>query len=94
MRVRRALETIILLVSVVAGLAIVGSCGMSGGSSKFSAGGFAAGVFVALILVGAVFLFTTMSRDVRLLRVRFTEEAAAEERLAGEAAVPDTDVQA
>jgi len=94
MRVRRALEAIILTVSVVAGLAIVGSCGTSGGAdSGFSASGLAIGAVFALIMVGAVFLFTSMSRDVRLLRERLTDDAAAEDPSVQQQAPADTHVQ-
>jgi hypothetical protein len=94
MRVRRALEAIILTVSLVFGLAIVGTCGTSGGETSLSPGGLAGGAFVALILVGAVFLFTSMSRDVRLLRERLTDEAVAEAPSAQQQAPTDTHVQA
>jgi len=77
MRLRRVLEKVILLTGIVLGLGIVGGCSTSGFEARFDAEGFLAGGFFALILVGAVFLFTSMSRDVRLLRERFTDDAAA-----------------
>jgi hypothetical protein len=73
---RRTVEVILLVVSVVAGLAVVGSCAASGASS-FSILSLAAGAVFALVLVGSVFLFTTMSRDLRLLRERYTTNDTA-----------------
>ncbi len=76
--VRRTLEIVILVLGLVAGLAIVGACGgvglIDGESAPALDGGLALGLFVALLLVGTVFLFTTMSRDLRLLRAKYDED--------------------
>lgn len=75
---RRTLEIVILALGLVAGLAIVGACGgvglIDGESAPALDGGLALGLFVALLLVGTVFLFTTMSRDLRLLRAKYDED--------------------
>ena len=72
---RPTVEAILLVASVVVGLGIVGSC-VSAGSGAGTTGAamnIIAGAVFAIVLVGAVFLFTTMSRDLRLLRERYTE---------------------
>ena len=69
---RPAFERILLIGSVVGGLAVVGSC-VSGTTGDDTALSLAVGVVFAMVLVGAVFLFTTMSRDLRLLRERFAD---------------------
>jgi hypothetical protein len=79
---RRTLELVILVLGLVAGLAIVGACTTSGFSSFDNTLSFdlpnVLGVITAVLLVGTVFLFVTMSRDLRLLRDRYeTEEPAA-----------------
>ena len=69
---RSFFEGVVLVSSLVAGTALVGSCVAysTGGLEKGLSG--LAGLLFALVLVGAVFLFATMSRDLRLLRERFT----------------------
>jgi hypothetical protein len=93
--VRRSLEVILLAAGLIGGLAIVGSCA-SGASPEFGSRVFdvGAGVFVALVLVGAIFLFTTMSRDLRLMREQFTDDhTAGQTRRDDAAAKPPADVE-
>jgi len=83
--VRRSLELFILAFSLIVGLAVVGGCG-------------GVGVFVykksdavtmvltllggATIVIGSVYLATSMSRDVRLLQQKMLEEEEEEARTA------------
>jgi hypothetical protein len=88
-RVRRLLERVFMIAGLIAGLSIVGSCTAVG----FAAGPFEGiGLFIvsgvaATFLVGAVFLFTRMSRDVRLLNeelARSVRERDRDSRAPGE----------
>jgi hypothetical protein len=70
-KLRSFFEGVVLVSSLVAGTAIVGAC--VSGSTGLEQGVLGlVGLVFALVLVGAVFLFTTMSRDLRLLRERLT----------------------
>ena len=78
---RRTLELVILALGLVAGLAVVGSCttvGFSSLENTLSLGlEDVLGVAFAVVLVGVVFLFFTMSRDLRLLRDRYDGDRPA-----------------
>jgi hypothetical protein len=67
---RPVFEWILLVGSVLAGLGVIGSCAV-GVSSSAGAGSVAlnvvGGLIFATFLVGAVYLLTTMSRDLRAL---------------------------
>lgn len=80
---RPAIEKILLYGSLVVGLAVVGSCASSG-SPGARALSLIGGVLLTIAFVGAVFLLTTMSRDLRHLRERYvddvTEPAPTESR--------------
>jgi uncharacterized membrane protein len=79
-RLRPIFEMLLLAVSVVAGVTVVGSCaaaGSGGSGGAVSLVGVVGGVLFAVTLVGAVFLFTTMSRDLRLLRDRYLKDDGA-----------------
>lgn len=79
---RPTFEAILLVSSVLLGLGIVGSCAASGASSGPGAASLSilGGAVFAIVLVGAVFLFTSMSRDLRRLREHYVEgdEAGAQ----------------
>jgi hypothetical protein len=74
---RPVFEWILLAASLVAGLSIIGACGFSGASA---AGSMALGILGALpfaiVLVGAVYLLTSMSRDLRGLRKQYVDDVA------------------
>ena len=74
---RPMFETILLIGSTVAGLGVIGSC-VSEAPLSAGAGGFTlnliAGTAVAILVVGAVFLLTTMSRDLRRLRAKYVDK--------------------
>ena len=73
---RPMVETILLIGSTVAGLGVIGSC-VSEAPLRAGAGSFTlnliAGTVVATFVVGAVFLLTTMSRDLRRLRAKYVD---------------------
>jgi hypothetical protein len=71
---RPAFEKILLFGSLALGLGVVGSCASSASTSTGIALNVAGGLAFAIILVGAVFLLTTMSRDLRQLRERHVDE--------------------
>jgi hypothetical protein len=73
---RPAFEWILLIGSLVAGLGVLGSCAFSGSSAPDA--GVLAGLVFAIVLVGAVYLLTTMSRDLRRLREHYVDNAAGE----------------
>lgn len=79
---RPTFEAILLVSSVLLGLGIVGSCAASGASSGIGTASLSifGGAVFAIVLVGAVFLFTSMSRDLRRLREHYVEgdEAGAQ----------------
>lgn len=80
MAVRRMFEVILLGASLVAGLGVIASCVTTvptSGGANLSVGNLVSGIVFSLILVGAVFLFTTMSRDLRLLREKYTADDEA-----------------
>jgi hypothetical protein len=72
-RLRQVFEMLVLGSGLLAGLGVVGGC-VVGGGGDFQVVSILGGVLFAVILVGAVFLFTTMSRDLRLLRERFVDD--------------------
>lgn len=76
---RPAFEWILLIVSLVTGLGVIGACAVTG-SSGAGAGAYAlsilGGLVFAIVLVGAVYLLTTMSRDLRRLREHYVDDAA------------------
>jgi hypothetical protein len=59
---------------LLAGLGVVGACVTEVEGGALGVAQILGGVLFAAILVGAVFLFTTMSRDLRLLRQRFVND--------------------
>jgi preprotein translocase subunit SecY len=71
---RPTIERVLLWGSLVLGLAVVGSCAASASTSSGIALNVLGGIAFAIILVGAVFLLTTMSRDLRRLRERYVDE--------------------
>ena len=74
---RPAFEWILLVGGVVAGLAVVGSCAVSGSGGAgagLDALSILAGLVFATVLVGAVYLLTTMSRDLRRLRKHYVDD--------------------
>ena len=71
---RPAIEKILLFGSLALGLGVVGSCAASAPTSAGIALNVVGGLAFAIILVGAVFLLTTMSRDLRRLRERYVDE--------------------
>ena len=77
---RPAFEWILLVGSLVAGLGVIGACAVTG-SGGAGAGPDAlsilGGLVFAIVLVGAVYLLTTMSRDLRRLREHYVDDAAA-----------------
>ena len=78
MAVRRVFEVLLLGASLVAGLGVIASCVTTGSTVDGTAvENVIYGVVFSVILVGAVFLFTTMSRDLRLLRERYTADDEA-----------------
>src|SRR5688572_22319812 len=86
LNMRRSFEMLLLGVSVVFGLGVMGACTVGGLEEDLasSAAGLLAGGLFAAVVIGAVYLFTTMSRDVRLLRRRY-EDAEARRGAAREA---------
>ena len=76
---RRTLELVVLTLGLVGGLAIVGACTTAGFTSFENTLGFdvVLGVITAILLIGTVFLFVTMSRDLRLLRDRYDTDRPA-----------------
>lgn len=78
---RRTLELVILALGLVAGLAVVGACTTAGFTSVEDALSLelanVLGVVFAVVLIGVVFLFVTMSRDLRLLRDRYDTDRPA-----------------
>ena len=75
-RVRRGLELFFLAASLIVGLGVVAGCGFA---SLLFAGDAGPMIVVALLamavlLVGAVYLSTSMSRDVRMLKERLLEK--------------------
>ena len=76
---RPLFEWILLAGSLLAGFGVIGACAVSG-SGTSDPGGVAlsvlAGLAFAIVLVGAVYLLTTMSRDVRRLREHYVDNAA------------------
>jgi len=74
---RPVVEWFLLIGSIVAGLSVLGACAMTGGTGAGTrAVNTAAGFGFAVLLVGAVFLLTTMSRDLRRMRERYVDDAA------------------
>jgi hypothetical protein len=95
---RRTLELVILALGLVAGLAVVGSCTTAGFSSlenTLSLGlESVLGIAFAVVLIGVVFLFVTMSRDLRLLRDRYDgHRPAATPETQSRPASPSTDAE-
>jgi uncharacterized membrane protein len=76
---RPAFEWMLLIVSLVTGLGVIGACAVTG-SGGAGAGLYAlnilGGLVFAIVLVGAVYLLTTMSRDLRRLREHYVDDAA------------------
>jgi hypothetical protein len=76
---RPLFEWILLAGSLLAGLGVIGACAVSGsgdsdtGDQALSVLG---GLAFAIVLVGAVYLLTTMSRDLRRLREHYVDNAA------------------
>jgi hypothetical protein len=81
LKLRRFFEIVLLGVSVVFGFGVVGSCTIdaAGGGLASSALGLLASSLFAAVFIGGVYLFTSMSRDVRLLRARYEDAAARRE---------------
>ena len=76
---RPLFEWIVLVASALAGFGVIGSCvGM--GSKPLDSSSVAlilvGGLVFAIPLVGAVYLLTTMSRDLRQLREHYVDDAA------------------
>ena len=72
---RRTLEWIFLILAMIVGLGVVGGCGAIG----IATGGGGAAEIAALVggiimLIGLVYLATSMSRDVRLLKQALLEK--------------------
>ena len=83
-RVRRTLELFFLGVTLLVGAVVVGGCGVGGLIFAENAGqlivlGLLAG---AVVVVGIVYLATSISRDVRLLRAGLLEHEERERRRA------------
>jgi hypothetical protein len=73
---RPAFEWILLAASLVAGLGVVGSCAFTGsGAITDDSVNLVLAMVFAIVLVGAVYLLTTMSRDLRRLRERYVDHA-------------------
>ncbi len=78
--VLRAYARVLEIVTVVLGLGLIASCttvGFTSGGAQTGLVSFAVACGVAALLVGAVFLLTTMSSDVMDLRSRTDAEAQA-----------------
>jgi hypothetical protein len=75
-RVRRTLELLFLGLTLIVGAVVVGGCGaLAIGLSSERGPLIALGLFAGgLIMVGFVYLATSMSRDVRLLREKLLEQ--------------------
>jgi hypothetical protein len=77
---RPVFEWILLVGSLVAGLGVIGTCAATGSGSA-GVGTIALsvipGLFFAIALVGAIYLLTTMSRDLRKLRERYVDDVTA-----------------
>jgi hypothetical protein len=88
---RVTFERVVMVGSLLAGLGIVGSCATIGTGVERGVSA-AGGLLVALVLVGTVFLFTTMSRDLRLLRERMAEggDTATREQQAADTSASGT----
>jgi hypothetical protein len=83
-RVRRTLELFFLGVTLLIGTVVVGGCGVAGlifgdDSGPLIVLGLVAG---GVVVVGIVYLTTSMSRDVRLLRAKLLEQEERERRRA------------
>ena len=81
-RVRRSLELFFLGVTLLIGLGVVGGCG---GAALIFGQESGPLIFTALIaggvvVVGVVYLVTSMSRDVRMLRAKLEQQQRSEER--------------
>lgn len=75
---RRTLEWFFLAAGLVVGLGVVGGCGaaslaIGGGGSASDYAGLLGGI---ILLIGLVYLATSMSRDVRLLKQALLEKEA------------------
>ena len=87
-RLRQVFEILVLGWGLVSGLGVVAACVVSGGDD-LGILGIIGGIIFAAILIGAVFLFTTMSRDLRLLRERFVnDDLARQDAVAARSATP------
>lgn len=67
-RVRRGFELFLLAASLIAGLAVVGGCGMVVKMGFESTATLLLTIAASVLLVGIVYLATSMSRDVRIVR--------------------------
>jgi amino acid transporter len=75
-RIRRSLELFFLGVTLLVGLGVVGGCGGAALIFAQESGPLIVAALIAggVALVGVVYLATSMSRDVRMLRAKLEEQ--------------------
>jgi hypothetical protein len=77
--VRRTLELFLLAVSLIVGVGVIGGCGAVLAVATENKLGYLVPVGGAL-LVGVVYLATSMSRDVRIIKQRMLEQQQLDAR--------------
>ena len=73
-RVRRGFELLLLVVSLIVGVGVVGGCGAVVSVMAETRLPFAGAAVLGAFLIGGVYLATSMSRDVRILKQKLLEK--------------------
>jgi len=79
-KVRRAFELLLLIVSLIVGVGVIGGCGAGISILTENPLPFAGAAALAAFLIGAVYLATSMSRDVRIVKQKMLEKERARNR--------------
>lgn len=81
---RRGVEMFLLAAALILGVGLIGGCAVVGVAvSGAGPGLIAAGLSVGLLLAGVVYLATSMSRDVRVLKQRLLDQEERARRKPG-----------